>query len=162
MIYNKDISDVIRVLSESGFEEAEIRLDDLYIRVSSGSVDADAGKRRPSMPESVGAAGPEDRGDENRPAFNSTPATTDMDAGGTLKDIKASTLGTFYRAPSPGAPPFVKVGDRVAGGQAIGLVEVMKLFNTVEADMAGTVVTIHAEDGALVEYDQVLVTLRVG
>lgn len=155
MGYSNDISDVIRALSESGFEEAEIRLDDLYIRVSSAAMDTDAGIHRAGTLESV--SGAENRNEGPRPVSDSIPP-----AAGIAKDIKSPTLGTFYRAPSPGAPPFVKVGDRVAAGQAIGLVEVMKLFNTVEVDMAGTVAAIHAEDGALVEYDQVLVTIRVG
>ncbi len=147
MAYSKDISDIIRTLAESGFEDAEVRLDDLYIRVSSGSSSADTGSNR--CPES-------------RPASDPAPSLVTPEAEGPVKDIKAPTLGTFYRAPSPGAPPFIKVGDRVVAGQTVGIVEVMKLFNTVETDVAGTVVAIYAEDGVLVEYDQPLVTVRVG
>lgn len=159
MSYSKDISEVIRALSESGFEEAEIKLDDLYIRVSSAASIQDSGAHRPNTPN--GGANPALAryvGDQSAP--NVLTAVVSPDTGGTTKDIRSPTLGSFYRAPSPGAPPFVKVGDRVTIGQALGLVEVMKLFNTIEADIAGTVVAIHAEDGALVEHDQVLVTVR--
>lgn len=153
MAYSNDISDIIRALSEAGFEDAEVRLGDLYIRVSSGS---------PGAPERS-AAPRQDKPDEGRhPASDPVAPPAPPETGGPVKDIKASTLGTFYRAPSPGAPPFVKVGDRVAAGQTVGIVEVMKLFNTVEADVAGVVVAIHAEDGTLVEYDQPLITVRVG
>lgn len=159
MSYSKDISDVIRALSESGFEEAEIKLDDLYIRVSSAASVLDSGTHRPNTPTGgTNAALVRDVGDQSAPSVSTAAASPDT--GGTTKDIRSPTLGSFYRAPSPGAPPFVKVGDRVAIGQALGLVEVMKLFNTIEADIAGTVVAIHAEDGALVEHDQVLVTVR--
>lgn len=159
MSYSNDISDVIRALSESGFEEAEIKLDDLYIRVSNAASAQDTDGDRPSNPNNGGVSVLPGRGVEGQLApETSVPVAS---RGGTTKDIRSPTLGSFYRAPSPGAPPFVKIGDRVAIGQALGLVEVMKLFNTIEADIAGIVVAIHAEDGALVEHDQVLLTVRV-
>ncbi|MBN8962818.1 MAG: acetyl-CoA carboxylase biotin carboxyl carrier protein [Rhizobiales bacterium] len=161
MSYSKDISDVIRALSESGFEEAEIKLDDMYIRVSSAASIQDSGGERPITPNSGGASVPPARDIGNQIAPEASAVVASPDAGGTTRDIRSPTLGSFYRAPSPGAPPFVKIGDHVTIGQALGLVEVMKLFNTIEADTAGTVVAIHTEDGALVEHDQLLVTIRV-
>jgi acetyl-CoA carboxylase biotin carboxyl carrier protein len=158
--YSKDISDIIRALSESGFEDAEVRLDDLYIRVSSGSSGMDTGPDRSFCPPDDTATIRLDGG--RRETTDPAPLPSALEEGGPVKDIKAPTLGTFYRAPSPGAPPFVKVGDRVIAGQTVGIVEVMKLFNAVEADVAGTVVAIHAEDGVLVEHDQPLITVRVG
>ncbi len=161
MSYSKDISDVIRALSESGFEEAEIKLDDLYIRVSNAAPAQDSDGHRPNNPHSGGVS-VLPAGSIGGPLPTATSIVVAApDTGVTTKDIRSPTLGSFYRAPSPGAPPFVKIGDRVAIGQALGLVEVMKLFNTIEADIAGTVVAIHAEDGALVEHDQALVTIRV-
>lgn len=160
MSYSNDISSVIRALSESGFEEAEIKLDDLYIRVSSAASVQDSSAHRPNTPNIGGANAAPAQGAGGQPAPDVSTVAAFPETGGTTKDIRSPTLGSFYRAPSPGAPPFVKVGDRVAVGQALGLVEVMKLFNTIEADIAGTVVAIHAEDGALVEHDQVLVTVR--
>jgi acetyl-CoA carboxylase biotin carboxyl carrier protein len=159
--YSNDISDVIRVLSESGFEEAEIKLDDLYIRVSNAASAQDTDGHRPSNRNNGGVSVLPGRGIEGQLAPETSVVVASPDRGGTTKDIRSPTLGSFYRAPSPGAPPFVKIGDRVAIGQALGLVEVMKLFNTIEADIAGIVVAIHAEDGALVEHDQVLVSIRV-
>jgi len=159
--YSKNISDVIKALAESGFEEAEIKLDDLYIRVSSAASVQDSDGHRPNTLNGRGASAPPGRSNGGQPAPEAPAVAAAPDTGGTTKDIKSPTLGSFYRAPSPGAPPFVKIGDRVAIGQALGLVEVMKLFNTVEADIAGMVVAIHAEDGTLVEHDQVLVTIRV-
>lgn len=163
MVYSKDIPDIIRALSESGFEDAEVRLDDLYIRVSSESSRPDAeSEHRRSSPENAAGMRRDDPDGERRAASEGVPSPKAPQGGGAVRDIKAPTLGTFYRAPSPGAPPFVKVGDRVVAGQTVGIVEVMKLFNTVEADVAGVVAEIHTEDGVLVEYDQPLITVRVG
>ena len=68
-------------------------------------------------------------------------------------------LGTFYRSPKPGAPPFVAVGSAVEEDTIVGIIEVMKLMNTVRAQVRGTVAEFLAADGALVEYGEVL--LRV-
>lgn len=70
--------------------------------------------------------------------------------------VVAGLTGTFYRAPSPEAPPYVAIGDRVEDGQTIGLLEAMKVLNPLEADRSGRVVAIEAEDGALVERGAVL------
>lgn len=73
--------------------------------------------------------------------------------------IAAPNLGTFYRAPKPGAAPYVEIGGRVAAGDEICLIEVMKLFTSVTAGQAGTIVAILAEDGAMVEAGQPLFAL---
>ncbi|WP_442930137.1 acetyl-CoA carboxylase biotin carboxyl carrier protein [Micromonospora sp. LH3U1] len=73
--------------------------------------------------------------------------------------VRAPIVGTFYRAPEPGARPFVAVGDLVRPGQPVAIVEAMKLMNEVTADRAGRVVAILVEDGQPVEYDQPLVEL---
>ncbi|MCF8081924.1 MAG: acetyl-CoA carboxylase biotin carboxyl carrier protein [Deltaproteobacteria bacterium] len=70
--------------------------------------------------------------------------------------IRAPMLGTFYRAPKPGAPPFVEVGQLVSGDDSVCIIEVMKLFNTVKANVEGRVVKICAENGQMVEYLQTL------
>lgn len=74
--------------------------------------------------------------------------------------ITAPVLGTFYRAPKPGEPPFVEVGDEVGPDSNLCVIEVMKLYNSVRAGAAGRVVAIYASDGDLVEFDQPLVALR--
>jgi acetyl-CoA carboxylase biotin carboxyl carrier protein len=74
--------------------------------------------------------------------------------------IKAPLVGTFYRAQQPGAPPFVNEGDVVDEGQVVAIVEAMKLMNQVQADQAGKVSEILAEDGAWVEFEQVLMYLE--
>ncbi|MDM4718994.1 acetyl-CoA carboxylase biotin carboxyl carrier protein [Micromonospora sp. WMMA1363] len=73
--------------------------------------------------------------------------------------VRSPIVGTFYRAPEPGAAPFVEVGDRVHPGQVVGIVEAMKLMNEVTVDRPGRVTEILADDGRPVEYDQPLLAL---
>lgn len=73
--------------------------------------------------------------------------------------VRSPIVGTFYRAPEPGAAPFVAVGDRVHPGQVVGIVEAMKLMNEVTADRAGRIAEIVADDGQPVEYDQPLLAV---
>lgn len=73
--------------------------------------------------------------------------------------VDAPIAGVFYRAPSPGEDPFVEVGQRVTADDVIGIVEVMKLMNTVRAGVAGVVIAVGVEDGELVEFGQTLVRI---
>jgi biotin carboxyl carrier protein len=74
--------------------------------------------------------------------------------------IRAPNLGTFYRAPKPGAPPYVEVGQRVEPDSEVCLIEVMKLFAPVRAGLAGVVREIRARDGEMVEFDQALIVVE--
>jgi acetyl-CoA carboxylase biotin carboxyl carrier protein len=73
--------------------------------------------------------------------------------------ITSPMVGTFYRAPEPGAEPFVSVGDEVTSGQVIGIVEAMKLMNPIVSEVSGLVIELHAEDAEAVEFGQPLLTL---
>lgn len=73
--------------------------------------------------------------------------------------IRAPMLGTFYRAPSPGEKPFVEVGQQVKASDTLCLIEVMKLFNSINAGVDGTIAQILADNAALVEYNQVLILI---
>jgi acetyl-CoA carboxylase biotin carboxyl carrier protein len=73
--------------------------------------------------------------------------------------VRAPAVGVFYRAPEPGAKPFVDVGDSVTAGQQVAIVEIMKLMVPVHADVAGTVVEVLKENGEHVEYDEALFAL---
>jgi acetyl-CoA carboxylase biotin carboxyl carrier protein len=74
--------------------------------------------------------------------------------------VKAPLTGIFYTSPSPGAAPYVQVGGEVAVGQVIGLIEAMKLFNEIKSDLAGRVVRVAAESGALVKAKQPLIEVE--
>ena len=85
------------------------------------------------------------------------PAETAAQAADAAGDtIKSPIIGTFYRQPSPDQPNYVEVGDRVNEGDTLGVIEAMKLFNEIEAEMSGTIVKILVEDSTPVEFDQPL------
>jgi biotin carboxyl carrier protein len=74
--------------------------------------------------------------------------------------IIAPLLGTFYVAPEPGAPPFVKVGQSITEDTTVGLIEVMKVFNSVRAGVKGTIVEVVAQNGQFVEFGQALFIVK--
>jgi acetyl-CoA carboxylase biotin carboxyl carrier protein len=76
--------------------------------------------------------------------------------------VRSPMVGTFYRSSSPDAAPYVEVGDVVAAGQTVAIVEAMKLFNPIAVEAAGVVVEVLAEDGQPVEFDQPLFRLGAG
>ncbi|MFY9790395.1 MAG: acetyl-CoA carboxylase biotin carboxyl carrier protein [Candidatus Sulfotelmatobacter sp.] len=89
------------------------------------------------------------------PAASSEPAPEEN-----LHMVKSPIVGTFYEAPSPGAPPFVKVGDTVEVGQVLCIVEAMKLLNEIESDVAGEIVKKLGSNGQPIEYGQELFAIR--
>ena len=86
------------------------------------------------------------------------PSTVEIEKGESQKYhvIKSPLVGTFYRAPSPGAPPFVEEGDMVSKGQVLCIIEALKVMNEIESDVNGKVVKILVENGQPVEYGQEL------
>jgi acetyl-CoA carboxylase biotin carboxyl carrier protein len=92
-------------------------------------------------------------------ATSGTSASAER-AAPTVPSVKAPLTGIFYTAPSPGATPYVAVGDHVSVGQVIGLIEAMKLFNEIKSDLAGRVVRFVAETGGLVKAKQPLVEVE--
>lgn len=91
-------------------------------------------------------------------ALGAEPCLTARDES--LTEIHSPMVGVFYRAPSPSDPNFVEIGDKVEVGQTVALVEAMKVFNEITAEVAGIVVEVKSESGDLVETGQVLVTIR--
>lgn len=88
------------------------------------------------------------------------PSPIDEEPPAGVVGVRSPTLGTFFVAPKPGAPPFVQPGDTVAADDTLGIVEVMKLMNPVKAPEAGEVVKVCAANNELVEYDRVLFWIR--
>ena len=84
----------------------------------------------------------------------------DVDVSENATRIEAPSVGLFWRAPSPGAPPFVEVGSRVAAGETVAIVEVMKLMNHVASPVDGVVTAILVDNGAAVEYGQTIVVVE--
>jgi acetyl-CoA carboxylase biotin carboxyl carrier protein len=88
------------------------------------------------------------------------PAAPPEPAPEVAATVRSPLVGTFYAAPSPGADPFVRVGDEIEPGQTVGIVEAMKLMNPIVADEAGVVAEVLVGDAESVEYDQVIMRLR--
>jgi acetyl-CoA carboxylase biotin carboxyl carrier protein len=145
----KDVAEITRLLEESSFDELELEYDGMKIHLRrAGTVKAparDAATAADTTPSDTSVA-----------ARAPTPATAVDPA---LTEVRAPLLGTFYRAPKPGAPPFVEVGAAVVPDTIVGIIEVMKLMNTVRAGASGVVREVCARDGDLVEYGEVLLRI---
>ena len=85
---------------------------------------------------------------------------TDNESAGDAVEIKAPLVGTFYQAPGPDEQPYVKVGQQVKNGDVVGIIEAMKLMNEVVAPQDGVILSIDATDGNMVQYGQVLFTMK--
>ena len=91
---------------------------------------------------------------------NFTEENEPNDVNSNYKEIKAPFVGTFYRSASPEAKPYVSVGDVVKKGDILGIIEAMKIMNELAAPISGKIVEIRAEDGKMIEYNQVLFLLE--
>ena len=158
-----DVGEILKMIDSSSCAEVVLELDGIKMIVRRG-------EKGSSVPE-VSAISDSGRSDFGQSDFG-TPTGSEVasltpsksankfDAGKVVADsgdiVKSPMVGTFYSKPSPEDPPFVAVGQNVKKGDTLCLIEVMKLFTTVECTTDGTVETIFAEDGALVEFDQPL------
>ena len=93
-------------------------------------------------------------------AAPSVPPPSAAAARSDLQTITAPMVGTFYRSPAPGEPPFVEIGKRITAGQPVCILEAMKLMNELEAEVSGEVVEILVENGTPVEFGQVLMRIK--
>ena len=158
-----DVAEILRLLEQSSFDELNLEMNGvkLSLRRGGGGGSEEALNRRAAgnRTEAPSAANP---GSTQRAAPN--PAATHAAPPGTsdpnIHDVPSPLLGTFYRSPKPGAPPFVEVGAQVTEDTIVAIIEVMKLMNTVRAGVKGTVAEILPTDGSLVEYDQPILRIR--
>lgn len=154
----KDIETIMRLIEESAFDELTLEMEGLKLslRRGTGAAPATAGdSAAPATPavQAVAASAP-------APAAPAAPVPEASGPDAAAQAITAPMLGTFYRAPKPGAPPFVEVGSVVEADSVIGIIEVMKLMNAVRAGRSGRIRTIAAKDGQLVEYGEILMQLE--
>jgi acetyl-CoA carboxylase biotin carboxyl carrier protein len=158
----KDVEEIIRLLDASPYDDLRLETSDFTLVVSrSGSGSAPAGGQGgPSDRAGAAAQVPPTLVETTAPESRSGTGSTATSAHG-LVEIRSPHLGTFYRAPKPGADPFVEVGSAVDEQTVVAIVEVMKLMNTVPAGVKGEIVEILGVNGELVEYDEVLFKVRV-
>ena len=166
----REIKELIEFLVQKDIAEFELERGDLKLRVKRGIENAAARGAEQThvilpavLPgaapavavptasaSAVAAASPQ-------PGATTTPAASE-EAG--LHVVKSPIVGTFFEAPSPGSPPFVKVGDTVELGAVLCIVEAMKLMNEIESDMAGEIAKKFVANGQPVEYGQALFAIR--
>jgi acetyl-CoA carboxylase biotin carboxyl carrier protein len=146
----RKIKKLIDLLEESNLAELEIKEGEEVVRLSrvpKGGVNV-AAAPAPVAHAPAPAAAPIAQVTPTAPADAGAP---NLPAGHV---VKAPMVGTFYASASPGAAAFVKVGQQVKAGETLGIIEAMKMFNQIEADVAGTVQAILVENGQPVEFDQ--------
>jgi acetyl-CoA carboxylase biotin carboxyl carrier protein len=147
----RKLKKLIDLVQESGIAELEITEGEERVRIARGgavSVTPHAAGAAPAAAVPAGATA--------APAAATPAATAPADGASEGHIVKSPMVGTFYRAPSPDAKPFVEVGGTVKVGETICVLEAMKLMNEIEADASGTIKAILVENGQPVEYGQAL------
>jgi acetyl-CoA carboxylase biotin carboxyl carrier protein len=156
----EELRELVEFLKANGIAEFDMEQDDLKVRIKFAGEPATAAAGGFDMaqlsrlmasapaPALVASAAP------------SAAAQLADELEEKLHEVKSPIVGTFYESPSPGAPPFVKIGDQVEVGQVLCIVEAMKLMNEIESDVAGEVVRRIASSGQPVEYGQSLFAIR--
>ncbi len=161
----KELKELIEFLIEKDIAEFELERGDVKVRIKRAGehtfVHSQAEPRfyavpaAPSPTVELGAVPVAGAAAAAPPAAAPAPAAEEG-----LHTVKSPIVGTFYEAPSPGAPPFVKPGDSVEVGQVLCIVEAMKLLNEIESDVAGEIVKKLATNGQPIEYGQELFVIR--
>jgi len=161
----KELKELIEFLIEKDIAEFELERGDVKVRIKRAGeqtvVHSHTEPRYFAVPPAAGPAADIGAVPVVVAAAAATPPTAAAPAPEeVLHKVKSPIVGTFYEAPSPGAPPFVKVGDTVEVGQVLCIVEAMKLLNEIESDVAGEIVKKLATNGQPIEYGQELFEVR--
>ena len=138
---------------EAGLDELEVEVGDLHVRLArprAAFVEPAGALPGPSATSGVPPSAASPRGDGLTPFGEPAPG---------MRFVSAPLTGVWYAAPSPGARAYVAEGDEINGGQVVGLIEAMKLFNEIKSDAAGTVTRILVESGTLVKRKQPLLEI---
>jgi acetyl-CoA carboxylase biotin carboxyl carrier protein len=153
-----DVAEIMRLVEQSDFDEITLEMEGVKLCLRRGGptqslTQGSAGVTAGSPPPGTAAAAMT----ASMPPPTNTSATP---ADPNVHEVASPLLGTFYRAPKPGSPPFVEVGAQVEEETVVAIIEVMKLMNTVRAGVRGTVTEILVADGALAEYGETLLRVR--
>ena len=151
-----DVKKILEIIdSAAHLDEIEVVYGGFHLHVQHGRGTESSVRAGPPL-----SRAPQSAPASPRPAPRPTERAEPMLGEGEIA-IRAPMLGTFYRAPSPGAPVFVEVGQRVRAEDTVCLIEVMKLFNSIKAGVDGVVTQILAENAKLVEYNQALIVVSM-
>ncbi len=163
----KELKELIEFLKEQDIAEFELERGDVKVRIKRAVPVAPPAETRfvavppIGVPQIITAAGADSAAvpSASGPAPQTVPAPAEAQEQG-LHAVRSPIVGTFYESPSPGSPPFVKVGDTVEVGQVLCIVEAMKLMNEIESDVAGEIVKKLINNGQPIEYGQELFAIR--
>ncbi len=155
----KELKELIEFLIEKDIAEFELERGDVKVKIKRVGAQTVVQTRAemPYVAVAVPQSGPTA---VSVPTAAQPPAAAESASDEDLHLVKSPIVGTFYEAPSPGAPPFVKVGDMVEVGQVLCIVEAMKLLNEIESDVAGEIVKKMGTNGQPIEYGQELFAIR--
>jgi len=155
---DEDVREILRLLDESPYDELKLETDRFKLTLSNTRQNTrqSSWMRKGEPTQAFVPHAPEPLA--KAPAETAVQATV---TDGEIREIRPPMPGTFYRAPSPGAEPFTAVGKAVTENSILGLVETMKLMNSVMAGCCGVVVEICANNGAAVEVEDTIVRIRV-
>ena len=151
---------LLATLAESDIKEFRLEGEDFYLEVkrnletSSDSITS----QKKSISEDIDSVPPQRKVEASK--VPSTPPPSVPGSRSDLVEVTAPMVGTFYRAPGPEEPPFVEIGSRISVGQAVCILEAMKLMNELESEVSGEVVEILVDNGTPVEFGQVLMRLK--
>lgn len=150
-----EIADILKIIDSSSCDEFVIETGDVKLSVrrngATGRVDS-----QDERPPPLATASPTAPAAAPQPVARASSGEAPVSVAPGQIEVTAPMVGTFYRAPSPDAPPFIEIGGIVAKGQPLCMIEVMKLFTTINSEVAGRVVHIGANNGELVEYGQMI------
>ena len=168
-----EVLQILDLVEKSNFDYLDLEIGDLKLTVSKSGVPAvpatvsvtqaapvAAPAAVPAAEAPAAAPAPAAEAPAPAPAAESASASQPVTVKEGTVPIPAPMVGTFYATPEPGAPPFVKLGDRVDAETTVGLVEVMKVFNAVSSGTAGTIDEVCVESGQFVEHGQTLFLVR--
>lgn len=153
----REIQDLIKFVAKSGVSEVSLETEEFKLTVKTEQVSKAKETIVYQVPAEVPAAVPVAAAQSPAaPAAAPAPAAPKAEPASNTVTIKSPMIGTFYRSPGPEKGPFVNVGDEVAPGKVICIIEAMKLFNEIECDVKGRIVKVLVDDASPVEYDQPL------
>ena len=149
----EDIQELIKFVAKSGATEVDLEFDGIKI-----SIKSPAKKKRGEVEEVtiIQQSAPTQTVTAPLVAPLAALETPVAEENSNYITVKASMIGTFYRSSSPDKPPFVSVGDIIKEGDAICIIEAMKLFNEIETEVSGTIVKVLVDDSSPIEFDQPL------
>jgi acetyl-CoA carboxylase biotin carboxyl carrier protein len=151
----KDIQNLIRFVAKSGASEVKLETDDVKITIKTGSEETTYVQQMPmAMPQMSMQPQAATAPVSAAPAASTEAPASDENSK--FITVKSPIIGTFYRKPSPDKPLFVEVGQTIAEGDVLCIIEAMKLFNEIESEVSGKVVKILVDDSSPVEFDQPL------